>query len=284
MPLLKHRGAGRLLAIAAALTMALLLAMPAQAAGSSDSFVYSDMNKPRKEQGETRKKRKARQDMSWVRLHKRYPNAFVLNGPRSGRKVALTFDDAPDPRFTPQILDILADHRVCATFFVVGDRAARHPEIVRRMQREGHIIGNHSYDHAVLSTLSEAAFTNQVWRTDTVIRRLVGYSPRFIRPPYGELKPDQVQWGMRHGFIVVNWDVDSEDWKNNPGSAKIMANIRRTLQPGSIILQHAGGGKGQDLSGTIDALPRLIKRLQNQGYELVTLPELLGQRQYRPKP
>ncbi|MDQ6419811.1 polysaccharide deacetylase family protein [Paenibacillus sp. LHD-117] len=234
-------------------------------------------------QKKKQKKKQAIQkvDMSWVKLHRQYPSSFLVNGPRNQKRVALTFDDAPDPRFTPEILDVLARYRICATFFVVGDRAAKHPDLVRRIINEGHIIGNHSYNHAVFSKLTLNKFQNQIWQTDGIIRRIVGVSPLFIRPPYGELLPQQVKWGQGSGFTIVNWDVDSEDWRKNPTSAKVLANIRKTLQPGSIILQHAGGGEGQSLAGTIDALPVLIEQLQGKGYEMVTLPELLGKRPYR---
>ncbi|WP_257449335.1 polysaccharide deacetylase family protein [Paenibacillus soyae] len=219
--------------------------------------------------------------MSWDTLKRKFPSVFMTNGARDQKKVALTFDDAPDPRYTPAILDVLAQYEVCATFFVVGDRAAKHPDLVARMMREGHIIGNHSFNHAVFSTLSMYQFEQQIWKTDGIIQKIIGVSPTLIRPPYGDLLSKQVSWGKENGFTIVNWDVDSEDWKKNPSSARVLANIKRTLQPGSIVLQHAGGGEGQDLSGTIQALPLLIEQLQSNGYDLVTLPELLGKEPYR---
>ncbi|MBO7745157.1 polysaccharide deacetylase family protein [Paenibacillus sp. MWE-103] len=219
--------------------------------------------------------KKKKPAISWVALQQRYPGAFVIGGSRRFRRVALTFDDVPDPRYTPQVLETLARYKVRATFFVVGQRAAAHPAIVRRMQREGHIIGNHSLNHPVFSRISQYAMQQQVLRTDWILRPLVGYSPRFVRPPYGEITPAQVEWLSGKGFTVVNWDVDSEDWRSIDSGA-ILINIKRTLQPGSIVLQHAGGGTGQDLSGTIAALPRLIKLLRSKGYAIVTLPELLG--------
>lgn len=225
-------------------------------------------------------KRNAGDDMSWVILQKKFPNVFMTSGKRDRKIVALTFDDAPDPRFTPEILDVLAKYQICATFFVVGERAAKHPELVDRIIKEGHVIGNHSYNHSVFSTLSMYQFEQQIRKTDAIIRRITGVSPNFIRPPYGELLPKQVAWGKVNGFTIVNWDVDSEDWKKNPSSARVLANIRKTLQPGSIILQHAGGGEGQDLSGTINALPVLIEWLQGKGYDLLTLPEMLNKKPY----
>ncbi|SDX67894.1 polysaccharide deacetylase family protein [Paenibacillus sp. CF384] len=226
------------------------------------------------------KRRKKRSAVSWVKLQQQFPGSFVVWGPRGSRRVALTFDDVPDPRYTPQVLEILARYKVRATFFVVGNRAAKHPALVRRMRKEGHIIGNHSYDHAVFSRISRYAFEQQIWQTDWILRPLAGYSPKFIRPPYGEITPQQVDWLRRRGYIVVNWDVDSVDWKGLDSNS-ILINIKRTLQPGSIILQHAGGGEGQDLSGTVAALPKLIRLLRSKGYQIVTLPELLNKPEAR---
>jgi len=214
--------------------------------------------------------------MSWVRLEKRYPGSFVTRGNGESRAVALTFDDVPDPRYTPQVLDILARHRVRATFFVVGSRAVKYPALVRRMVREGHLVGNHSYSHALFRKSSLYRFQDEINRTDRILTNLSGYRPRFIRPPYGEITPRQVEWSRQHGYIIANWDVDSVDWKQIP-SHRVLANIRKTLKPGSIILQHAGGGYGQDLSGSVEALSPLIRMLRSKGYRMVTLDELLSQ-------
>ncbi|SFE14475.1 Peptidoglycan/xylan/chitin deacetylase, PgdA/CDA1 family [Paenibacillus catalpae] len=243
------------------LSIVLLFASMEQAQASSPS-------KPKKQKAA---------GMSWVKMHKQFPDSFILNGPRNAKQIALTFDDAPDPRFTPQILDILASYDVCATFFVVGSRAVKHPALVRRIHREGHTIGNHSYNHAVMSQLNSREFHTQIWRTDAIVSKIIGYHPRFVRPPYGEMLPDQVAWSRKSGYTVVNWDVDSVDWRNNPNSGIVLHNIKKTLQPGSIVLQHAGGGYGQDLTGTIQALPVLISQLRKKGYKFVTLPEMLNQ-------
>ncbi|PWW07516.1 peptidoglycan/xylan/chitin deacetylase (PgdA/CDA1 family) [Paenibacillus cellulosilyticus] len=223
----------------------------------------------------TRKKQRKQAVMSWVTLEKRYPGAFVTHGPRNVRRAALTFDDVPDPRYTGKVLDVLARYNVKATFFVLGSLAARYPALVRRMEREGHTVGNHSYNHAVFSQLTAEQYNRQIARTDAILAPLVGYSPRYIRPPYGEIRSAQVQWAKRNGYVIVNWDVDSVDWRSLRSRAVII-NVRKTLQPGSIILQHAGGGATQDLSGTVEALPVIIRMLKNKGYELVTIPEMLG--------
>jgi len=245
----------------------------------SDAVIgHAFSEKPGRKVRKKRRMKKAR--YSWAALEQRHPGAFVTHGPVHAKAAALTFDDAPDPRFTPQILDILARHRVRATFFIVGSRARAHPELVRRIVREGHLIGNHSDTHALLTNKTAAGFEREIRRTDQTLLAITGRKPRFIRPPYGEISPKQTDWTARRGYIVVNWNVDAVDWRNTP-SRTILANVRKQLRPGAIILLHAGGGRGQDLSGTINALPRLIAMLKKQGYRLNTLDELLGQRGYR---
>lgn len=206
-------------------------------------------------------------------LMKRYPDTFRTRGPRV-KEIALTFDDVPDPRFTPQILDILKQKNVHATFFVVGSRARKHPGLVKRMQSEGHAIGNHSYNHALFGKLSLPEFTSQIERTNQVISSITGIRPRLIRPPYGDINEEQLKWARQHNYKVVNWNVDSLDWKGL-GKEEVKRNILSASGPGAIVLQHAGGGTGSDLSGTIEALPEVIDELRAKGYSFVTLPEML---------
>ncbi|CAM3854812.1 polysaccharide deacetylase family protein [Cohnella lubricantis] len=213
--------------------------------------------------------------LDWFEMQRRYKGAFVLSAPRGTRKVALTFDDVPDPRYTPLILNILKQEKVHATFFVVGGRARKHPATVRRIRREGHAIGNHSYNHPDFSGLSLSQMQNQIRRTEKAIQETAGVAPRLIRPPYGEIKPSQLDWARRNGYTVVNWDVDSSDWRQL-SSRRVFANVTKSVRPGSIILLHAGGGEGQNLFGTVRSLPLLIAWLRSHDYEPVTLPELLN--------
>jgi peptidoglycan/xylan/chitin deacetylase (PgdA/CDA1 family) len=212
--------------------------------------------------------------MSLADLHDKYRSTFILNGTPSRRQVALTFDDAPDDRFTPQILDVLKREGVKATFFVVGARAEAHPDIVRRMVREGHVIGNHSYNHANLPKLGDAEFRDQVKRTDRIIRSFTGYSPTFLRPPYGNINENQILWLASEHKKIINWNVDSLDWKSL-SAKQVETNVLSHVHPGSIVLQHSAGGTGEDLSGTVEALPGIIRKLRSDGVRLVTVPELL---------
>lgn len=207
-------------------------------------------------------------------LRLKYPRFFRVSGSRAESKIALTFDDGPDAKYTPAILDILHKKHVKATFFVLGKRALDHPAIIKRMANEGHAIGNHSFDHANPAKITEAQFEKQFTRTQLILHRMIGYEPRFIRTPYGALQENQLRWAANNGLIAVNWDIDSLDWKELNAS-QVLANILEHTHRGAIILQHSAGGENQDLSGTVKALPILIDELQKQGFKLVTVPVLL---------
>jgi len=207
-------------------------------------------------------------------LQAKYKSTFLLSGSSDKREIALTFDDAPDDHFTPQVLDILKKEGVRATFFVVGNRVQAHPDIVRRMVKEGHVIGNHSWSHPNLPKLRDADFRNEILKTDRQILSIAGYLPTFVRPPYGNISENQILWLASQHKVVVNWNIDSLDWKGLDAE-EVKTNVLAHLQPGAIILQHSAGGKGQDLSGTVKALPDIIKAIRDDGVKLVTIPELL---------
>ncbi|WP_176706049.1 polysaccharide deacetylase family protein [Paenibacillus hemerocallicola] len=212
--------------------------------------------------------------LSLPQLRAKYPDAFRVSGASKERNIALTFDDGPDERFTPQILDILKAHGVKATFFVLGKKAEAHPAIMKRMVREGHVIGNHSFRHPLFTKITVDQFAQEVEQTEEVLNRLIGYKPKLLRPPYGEIDEEQLQWAKSRGYVIVNWNVDSLDWKNL-GEQQVSGNILGHTKAGAIVLQHSAGGDSQDLSGTVKALPGIISKLREQGYGLVTVSELL---------
>ncbi|ASA21856.1 polysaccharide deacetylase family protein [Paenibacillus donghaensis] len=239
-----------------------------QAAGSSTSLDTGE--EPSVPASRSAKYRKG---LTLSQLLRKYPETIKTRGPRS-HSIALTFDDVPDPRFTPQLLDVLKKYRVKATFFVVGSRAEKHPELVRRMIREGHAIGNHSYTHPQFVKLSVNDFRMQIVHTENILQALAGYKPRLIRPPYGEISEQQLRWAKFGGYKLVNWNVDSLDWKGL-SKTQVRNNILSKAGKGSIILQHGGGGRGSNLNGTIQALPEVINILRKRGYTFVTVPQLL---------
>lgn len=212
--------------------------------------------------------------LSLSQLIKKYPDTFRVRGPHI-KQVALTFDDVPDPRFTPKVLDVLKKEGVKATFFAVGTRSKKHPGLVARIKREGHAIGNHSYNHAQFNKLTLNEFRDQIERTNRILKSITGQEPRLIRPPYGEINEEQLRWARKNNYKIVNWNVDSLDWKGL-SKDQVKENILSATGPGAIILQHAGGGVGSELQGTIEALPEVISELRSKGYTFVTLPEMLG--------
>lgn len=133
----------------------------------------------------------------------------MLAGPTTANRIALTFDDGPDPRFTPQVLDVLQEYNVPATFFVMGRRAERFPDLVTRMAAEGHVIGNHSYSHPNFVVEDDVALREQeVRQTEAIIQNLVGYRPRFFRAPYGFLYNELVEKLAELNNTVVAWSID----------------------------------------------------------------------------
>ncbi|MNH77439.1 Peptidoglycan-N-acetylglucosamine deacetylase [compost metagenome] len=231
------------------------------------------------EQNSTSKVASSHESLTLGELRRKYAETFKFRGPQV-KQIALTFDDVPDPRFTPQVLDVLAKYHIKATFFVVGQRAVKHPGLVKRIYREGHLIGNHSYNHPLFKNRNLAYFKNQILRTEKIIYNLTGFRPKLIRPPYGEINEEQLRWVKSSGYKVINWNVDSKDWKGL-NKEQVKNNILSAAGPGSIILQHAGGGVGADLSGTVQALPEVISTLRSQGYTFVDLSELLHIKGYK---
>lgn len=221
--------------------------------------------------------RKAEEPLTLSQLRKKYRSNFFFTAPdQSKQQVALTFDDVPDRLFTLQLLDVLKEYKVKATFFVVGNRAQENPDVIERMLREGHALGNHSYSHANLLKATDDEFHHEVMKTQAVIRQITdGYQMRYIRPPYGNITEEQVKWLISQRMQIVNWDVDSLDWTSIPAD-EVESNIMKDVKSGSIILQHGAGGEGEDLSGTVQALPRIIKQLRERGMEFVTIPQMLG--------
>jgi peptidoglycan/xylan/chitin deacetylase (PgdA/CDA1 family) len=202
------------------------------------------------------------------------PTAYMRGDPAM-RLVAITFDDGPDGVFTPRILDVLRQNHAPATFFVVGNRVTAHPEVVRRMVAEGHELGNHSFHHPMLSKLTAAQITNELNTTNDAVRHITGSPMHVVRPPYGEVEPVVTETATGLGYRLVLWDIDSLDWKKGQTTHGVLANTVPNFRNGAIILHHSAGGKGEDLTNTIQALPTEIRTLRNQGYRIVTVSELL---------
>ena len=209
-------------------------------------------------------------------LQQRYPDTFILGGPTDQNRIALTFDDGPDPRYSEKVLDVLKEYNVPATFFVMGSRAVAYPEIVQRMVNEGHIIGNHTYFHPNLVEEADIpTLEREVNRTEDVLNDIIGYRTSLFRPPYGFLYNELVEKLAEMRYLVIGWTVDSLDWQEDPPEV-IASRVLDNVQPGAIILMHDGADWDGDRTNTIEALRQIIPTLQEQGYEFVTVPELLN--------
>ncbi len=204
-----------------------------------------------------------------------YPRVFSSQGPPH-KRIALTFDDGPDDVYTPQILAILKTKKVHATFFVLGQRVRKYPKITKQIAREGHVLANHSYHHPKLTRINHRQLLWEIKATEWEIIRVTGKRTRYVRPPYGDLDPTVLTSLGEMGYHVVNWSVDSNDWRSL-SKAQVLANVLPHVQPGAIILQHsASGGPQENLNGTVAALPVIIDTLRVKGYQFVTIPELLA--------
>lgn len=179
--------------------------------------------------------------------------------------MALTFDDGPDKAHTPRILDVLKAKQVRATFFVVGTHATRNPDVVRRIHREGHEIGNHSWNHANFTKLSPAAITRQVVDTQVAVMNAGVPAPQWFRPPYGAMNPAVK---AHVNMPLALWNVDPEDWGKKDKQA-----IK------DHVISHAGRGRIVDMhdmhAPTAEALPLIIDELSPH-YQLVTVSELFN--------
>ncbi|MBP2651072.1 MAG: polysaccharide deacetylase [Firmicutes bacterium] len=202
----------------------------------------------------------------------------VFSEVKTSRKVvALTFDDGPYPPYTGQILDVLREEQVSATFFVVGKNAEKYPDLVRRIVNEGHQVGNHTYSHMDLLKADSKTIAQEVDRTSAIISDITGKETRLVRPPHGFRDAVVMEMMTKRNLSVVEWSIASRDW-TNPGVDEIVNRTLSKIKNGSIILLHDGDGTAQAASReeTVAAARRIIDELKNQGYIFVTVSEIVN--------
>jgi peptidoglycan/xylan/chitin deacetylase (PgdA/CDA1 family) len=201
---------------------------------------------------------------------------FVSHGPSDRREIALTFDDGPWYD-TPAFLSVLEREHVVATFFEIGQQISEFGEggaIERRMLTDGDMIGDHTWSHPDVAA-GGAFAAAQITATAAAIRRATrGFEPCLFRAPYGAVSGALIGEARALGFTTIQWNVDPRDWAR-PGVAAIVANVVANARPGSIVIQHDGGG---DRSQTLAALPLEIGALRREGYQFVTVTQMLGER------
>ena len=194
-----------------------------------------------------------------------------VHGSRDRRRIALTFDDGPDPERTPALLDALGELGAPATFFLLGSRVDANPALAARIANEGHELGNHTYHHRYLPLAKAASVERELAQTDDAICRATGVVPTLARPPYGGRSPWTVRAFARGGKRVVLWDVNSFDWKGAP-AGDVARRVVERARPGSIILLHEARDGGEV---TVDAVRMLVPELRARGFELATVSRTL---------
>ncbi len=204
------------------------------------------------------------------------PKLAISSVHLDGPYIALTFDDGPNEKLTPRLLDLLAQHHIHATFFVLGECAQQNEKILERAAREGHEIGNHSWSHPDLAKMSDESVRSQIKRTEDLVANTIGKRPTLMRPPYGALTAHQKHFIRDElGYQIILWDVDPLDWKN-PGPSVVTNRILKETRPGSIVLAH-------DIHAqTIAAMPATLDQLEAKGFKFVTVSELLQMARAQP--
>ncbi|MBD1811910.1 polysaccharide deacetylase family protein [Microcoleus vaginatus DQ-U2] len=210
-----------------------------------------------------------------IRFQSAVPSQFQGTTIRHGKlnpqrkAIALTFDDGPWPKTTTQILDILKENNIKATFFWVGKYLKNSPDIGKQVAAAGHAIGNHTWSHEYLQYNEDGA-AREIDRTSSLIEELTGIQTSMFRPPGGILNNGLAAYAQKKNYAVVMWSADSFDWRTLTES--LIDNVMRQANSGGIVLMHDGGG---NRARTVKALPEIIARLRKEGYSFVTVPELL---------
>jgi peptidoglycan/xylan/chitin deacetylase (PgdA/CDA1 family) len=195
------------------------------------------------------------------------------------KAVALTFDDGPSEEWTPKILDVLSKHKVKATFFMIGEHVLRYPDMAKRVAKEGHEIGNHTFDHHVLVYYKPQELVDEIKKSEKIIYEVTGKKTDLLRPPKAWVTPAEKKIINNLGYKIILWSLNSKDWVNF-NNRYIIKYLMHNIKPGDIILFHDSGGvftaEGGNRKVTIKAVGLLIEKLREKGYRLTTVSELLS--------
>ncbi|MFC5529043.1 polysaccharide deacetylase family protein [Cohnella yongneupensis] len=202
------------------------------------------------------------------------PDKATSSGKDKRKLVALTFDDGPDGKYTPQVLDILKKRGVKATFFLVGPQVNKYPKVAKRILDEGHSIGNHTWSHKDVSKLTAKQVADQIDKTQQAIVDATGFTPELMRAPYGSISDTLLDALHERDMLHVYWTVDTRDWAGTP-VAFMRKNVLANTRPGAIILMHSFGGRKNALENTTKLLPLIIDDLTKKGFEFVTVDEMI---------
>jgi peptidoglycan-N-acetylglucosamine deacetylase len=201
----------------------------------------------------------------------------TFTGLASGTKqLALTYDDGPNDPHTLRLLEVLAKHNVRATFFLIGHFVREQPDTAREVANAGHVIGNHTFTHPLLTFKSAAQIRKELTDCRSALQDVIGQHSNLFRPPFGGRRPAVLRVARELGLTPIMWNVTGYDW-TAPPAAEIDRKVSSQIRGGDVILLHDGGHRqmGADRSQTISATDNLITRYKSQGYEFVTIAEML---------
>jgi peptidoglycan/xylan/chitin deacetylase (PgdA/CDA1 family) len=204
-----------------------------------------------------------------LRLHR------LVRGQRARKQIAITFDDGPHPAYTPRLLEILKQYHAKATFFVVGEQAEQHPELIKAEIADGHCVANHTYHHVNLTRIPGEYVAMEIKACGKVLEQITGRAPHLFRPPGGDYNPQVAQLASALGYTMVLWTNDPGDYAN-PGSDLIKSRVLSKIHNGEVILLHDG------IEQTIEVLPSILEYLVRKGYDVVTVDEMLRNDRQRP--
>jgi peptidoglycan/xylan/chitin deacetylase (PgdA/CDA1 family) len=201
--------------------------------------------------------------------------------PTAGRRVALTFDDGPDPRTTREILAVLERYGARASFFVIGNKVALFPEVAREIHAAGHVLGVHGHVHAWLHALgTPSAVAKDIERARDAVMAAAGVRPRWFRPPLGIVSPRTAAGARRAGVEIVLWSVKARDGWRSTEPSRALERLLAGVEDGAILLLHDAAEGGDFVPASVALLPRLLEELARRGYSAVGLDELLGEPAY----
>jgi peptidoglycan-N-acetylglucosamine deacetylase len=195
---------------------------------------------------------------------------------RGSRQIALTYDDGPNDPHTLRLLEVLAKHETHATFFLIGRYVQQHPDIAREILKAGHSVGNHTFTHPLLIFKSDAEIRKELCECHAALNDAVGEHSNLFRPPFGGRRPAVLRIARELGLEPIMWNVTGYDW-NAPSASVIEQKVTKQIRGGDVILLHDGGHKqiGADRSQTILATDHLITNYKAEGYEFVTVSEMM---------
>jgi len=201
----------------------------------------------------------------------------TFTGPcRDSRRLALTYDDGPNDPHTLRLLEVLAKHDVHATFFLIGRYANQKPEIARAIVQAGHVVGNHTFTHPALIFKSDSEIRRELAQCRSALQDAIGQHSNLFRPPFGARRPAVLRIASELGLEPIMWNVTGYDW-NPTVHAVIERKVSNQIHGGGVILLHDGGHKemGADRSQTVIATDHLIPRYKSEGYEFLTIPQMI---------